>query len=589
MKKFSHQSDIFELSKFRRRLVLISLLFFLITLFGRALYLQQFQKNMLQNYGDSFIIKNEVLHSNRGKITDRNNHLLAVNSPTYDVGISLSVNNNLNKLANKELKNKLEKLASILQINKDQLISKIESKSKGFMYIKRGISPLKEQRLSKLNLNGLVLDKKYQRFYPEKEYSAHVVGHTNRDGVGNEGLEKKWDSTLKAEKGHKKVLVDGNKRIIDDLQDFKIPKNGADIALTLDKRLQHSAYESLTKYIKRYEAQSGSVILLDAKNGDILAMTNYPSYNPNLNSKTSKKDLDHMRNRSITDSFEPGSTMKPISIAFALEQNKVTANEIIDTNNGLMKVGRREIKDAHPSKELSVQDIVKVSSNVGASKIGSRLSKKELWSIYNKFGFGKKINIGMPGESAGKLHMHDMWADADHATLPYGYGLSVNLLQLAQAYTVFANEGRMVVPKIYLDQKPNIGERVLSKKTSNQMKLFMQSVVEDEDGTGTKARIPGYSVAGKTGTAKKVINGVYEKEYVASFVGMAPSSNPKFIMAVMIDKPQGESYYGGTVAGPVFKEVMKDALKLYDIPYDRKVNKKPTNKNSQKIIEDAKL
>ncbi len=576
MKKFSHQSDIFELSKNRRRVVLSLILLLFLMLFSRALYLQQIKKDFLQNKGDGFSVRNEILHSYRGKIYDRNHKLLAVSSPTYDVGLVIT-----NNITNENILD----IATILKINEKNLQQKIKNKNKGFIYIKRSVSPESAKKLSELKIAGLNLDKQYRRFYPNRESAAHIIGKTNLDGIGNEGLEKQWDSILTGEKGHKKVVIDGGRRIIDDLHDFKLPKNGSDIFTTIDSRLQHTAYESLKKYIERYEARSGSAVLVDAKNGDILVMANYPSYNPNA----SVTNLDAMRNRSVTDTFEPGSTLKPISIAYALEKKKVGTNEIINTNNGLLKVGRSYIRDDHPENELTIKDVIKTSSNVGASIIGTRLTPKELWGAYDKLGFGKKIHSQIPGEVSGKLRTYTSWRDIDHSRMPYGYGLSVNLLQLTQAYTIFANDGVVLKPRLYANEEIKVGEKVISPNVSKKMRAFMQAVVEEDGGTGGKAKIPGYTVAGKTGTAKKVINGQYVNQYVASFVGMAPSINPKFILAVMIDDPSKDSYYGGTVAAPVFKDIMKDALKLYDVPYDKELNENLMNKMVKPQTGDAKL
>ena len=576
MKKFSHQSDIFELSKNRRRVVLSLLLLLFLMLFSRALYLQQIKKDFLQNKGDGFSVRNEILHSYRGKIYDRNNKLLAVSSPTYDIGLSIS-----NNITNENIRD----IATILKINEKNLRQKIKNKNKGFIYIKRSVSPESAKKISELKIAGLNLDKQYRRFYPNRESAAHIIGKTNLDGIGHEGLEKQWDSILTGEKGHKKVVIDGGRRIIDDLHDFKLPKNGSDVFTTIDSRLQHTAYESLKKYIERYEAKSGSAVLIDAKNGDILVMTNYPSYNPNA----SVTNLDAMRNRSVTDTFEPGSTLKPISVAYALEKKKVGINEIINTNNGLLKVGQTYIRDDHPENELTIKDVIKTSSNVGASIIGTRLSPKELWGAYDKLGFGKKIHSQIPGEVSGKLRAYTSWRDIDHSRMPYGYGLSMNLLQLTQAYTIFANDGVVLKPRLYANEEIKVGEKVISPNVSKKMRAFMQAVVEEDGGTGGKAKIPGYTVAGKTGTAKKVINGQYVNQYVASFVGMAPSINPKFILAVMIDDPSKDSYYGGTVAAPVFKDIMKDALKLYDVPYDKELNENLMNKMVKPQTGDAKL
>ena len=314
-------------------------------------------------------------------------------------------------------------------------------------------------------------------------------------------------------------------------------------------------------------------------------MTNYPSYNPN----GVVKSYDSMRNRAITDLFEPGSTLKPISVAYAMEKKKVKHNEIIDTKDGFTKVGGRVIKDDHPQDQMSVKEIIQKSSNVGATKIGRRLESKELWGLYNKLGFGVKINVGMPGESNGHLSDYSNWKEIDHATLTYGYGVNMNLLQLVKAYTVFANNGLMIKPKLYKNDNFVETERVLGASTSKIMKDFMKSVVEEEEGTGTKARIPGYTVAGKTGTARKYDNGEYSKDYFASFIGMSPSSEPRFIAAVIVDTSTKKSFYGGTVAGPIFKDVMKNALKLYDVPYDKEINENLMNKVVKPKVDDVQL
>ena len=589
MKKFSHQSDIFELSKNRRRVALSLILILFLILFSRALYLQQIKKDFLQNKGDGFIVKNEVLQSYRGKIYDRNNKLLAVSSPTFDIG--LSVSHKLPKKHNDQIADNLSKeniteISKILKTDEKLLLNKIKNKKKGYIYIQKRASPEIEKKLTAMRIPVLNFEKKYTRYYPNREASAHVVGKTDLNGLkGTEGLERQWDSILKGEKGHKKVVVDGIKRVIDDLNDFKLPKNGSDIITTIDNRLQHIAYEALKKYIDRYEANSGSAILIDAKNGDILVMTNYPSYNPN----GVVKSYDSMRNRAITDVFEPGSTLKPISVAYAMEKKKVKHNEMIDTKDGFIKVGGRIIKDDHSQDQMSVKEIIQKSSNVGATKIGRRLESKELWGLYNKLGFGAKINVGMPGESNGSLSDYSNWKEIDHATLTYGYGVNMNLLQLVKAYTVFANNGLMIKPKLYKNDNFVETERVLSASTSKIMKDFMKSVVEEKEGTGTKARIPGYTVAGKTGTARKYDNGGYSKDYFASFIGISPSSDPRFIAAVIVDTSTKKSFYGGTVAGPIFKDVMKNALKLYDVPYDKEINENLMNKVVKPKVDDVQL
>jgi cell division protein FtsI (penicillin-binding protein 3) len=348
------------------------------------------------------------------------------------------------------------------------------------------------------------------------------------------------------------------------LQEVKIPKDGKDIRLSIDKRLQHSTYQSLEKAVEKHEAKSGSAILIEAKTGQILAMVNYPAYNPNSPIISNK----YLRNRVMTDVFEPGSTIKPISIAAALEQNVIKPHSKINTYSGFIKVGKRTITDTHKNGVLTVKQVIQKSSNVGATIISQKISSKKLWTIYNDFGFGSKTGVQFPGEVSGKLKGFKGWKEVEHATMSYGYGFNASLAQIVRSYIPFANKGVLKPLTLFKSDDAVVGKRVLSVKTSNQVLNMMESVVSI-DGTASQAMIQGYRVAGKTGTAKKLnSNGDYGNKYIGSFVGLAPASKPKFVMAIMIDEPTKQGYYGGVIAGPVFKDVMSYALKIYSIPQD---------------------
>lgn len=558
MKQFNHQSDIFELSAIRRRILLSVFVLTFIGLFFKAVYLLHAEKENLQKRGNNLSVRNEVLQSYRGKIYDRNNELLAVSILSFDLGI------NKYRDINKESE-KYEQLARILNIPKKE-ISRIEKNNQNkFFYLKRTISAEQAKEISNLKITGIVLEKNYKRFYPGRESAAHIIGRMNIDGKGSEGLEKQFDNLLSGEQGYKKVLVDGKKRIVDDLKDIKLAKDGSDIKITIDRRLQHQTYQALMSQVEKHDADSGSAVLIDAKSGEILAMSNYPSYNPNA----SVKNFEFMKNRVLVDVFEPGSTMKPFAISAALELKKLDHNEIIPTPGGFIEVSGKKIRDDHPHDSYSVREVIKYSSNVGASKIGYRVEPEKLWSFYDKLGFGKKVNVNLPGETSGFLRAYNRWMESDHYRINYGYSINVNVLQLAQAYTVFANSGSIIKPKLIIDNNTATkSEKVFSDKTANLILGDLVSVVHEKGGTGNVIKIPGYVIAGKTGTAHKYVNGSYDRGYYSSFVGLAPAKDPKFIMAVVIDNPKAISHYGGAVAGPVFKTVIKDALKLYDIPND---------------------
>ena len=559
-KKIKKNHEFFELSKFRRRFMLLVLLTLFFILFSRAFFLQGMQKDFLQQEGFERSNRNIKLYAYRGKIYDRNNQILAASETV----MSITLEPNRVKFKNGDKK----KLANLLGIKIKSLNKKLKTK-KNHIYLKRKVDLEIASKILALQISGISTEKDYRRSYPDQEISAHVVGFAGNDGNGLEGVEYKKNDYLSGTHGYKTILIDRRGRVVDNLSEVRVPVDGKDVHLTIDKRLQHIAFQSLKKTINDSEAISGSAILIDSKTGEILTMVNYPSFNPN---ERMRKRSPFVKNRVITDAFEPGSTLKPISIAAALEKKVVSVNTKIDTGNGFYKVGRTQITDTKPHGIISVKEILQTSSNIGVTKIAEKLSKKYLWQTYSNFGIGNLTGVNFPGESKGVMRDYSLWKERDHFSASYGYSVSTTIAQLARAYTPFANKGEIKNLRLYKGDPIKIGQRVLSIKTSEAVLKIMESVTE-EGGTAIQASIPGYRVAGKTGTARQFIKGVGygkpgERKYNASFVGIAPASNPKFIMAITIEDPSKGSNYGGVVAGPIFRRVVSEALKIYSIPQD---------------------
>ena len=571
IKKRKTKPEFFELSNFRRRFTILILLTLFLTLFSRAFYLQTMQTDFLQAKGGDITNRKEELHAYRGKILDRNNELLAASTPVETIVVNLP---DLTITLDQK-----KRLASLLEMHQKTLSKRLDKRGKHTIYLKRSLSPKIAGKVMALKIPGIYTLKEYDRFYPGKEASAHVVGFTSIDGDGLEGIEMYANKILSGVPGFRKVLKNRSGKIVDDLQDIQIPIDGKDIKLSVDKRLQYSSYKALEKAVEKHGALSGSSILIDAKTGEVLAMTNYPSFNPNP--KASSRDTEYIRNRVVTDMFEPGSTIKPITVSAALKDNIVKPDDLINTFEGFYKVRKGfTVRDTKSYGLITVKEVIQKSSNIGTTQISQKLKPKYLWKVLNEYGLGKKTGIEFPGEVKGVIHHHKNWGESEQATISYGYGISSSLIQLAQAYTVFANQGEIKPITLFKTDGPVIGRKVIDKRTSNQMLNILESVITPE-GTGILAKIPGYRVAGKTGTAKKSSKGGYGNKYIGSFIGIAPVSNPKFILAVMIDEPSIDGYYGGVVAGPAFQSIMSDALKLYSIPQD---GKKIAPSSDQKMV-----
>ncbi len=527
-----------------------------LVLAGRAVDLQLLRKETLQEHGDARYLRVVTVPAHRGKVSDRNGEPLAVSTPVSSVWANPSV-----LIGQASRWADLEKL---LAMEPGQLKKTIEPRrSREFVYLKRHIDPELAEQVMDLDIEGVSLQSEFRRYYPTAEVVAHVIGFTNVDDVGQEGIELAMNEQLKGEPGAKRVIKDRLGRIVENVEGIKEAYDGKDLSLSIDRRIQYVAYRELKKAVEKHKARSGSVVVLDSQTGEILAMVNQPSYNPNNRSGLKGE---YYRNRVVTDLFEPGSTMKPFTIAAALESGAYTPATVVETAPGYYKVGRNTVRDVHNYGTLDVSGVIRKSSNVGASKIALSMEPEVLWSMFSRLGFGQSTRSGFPGEVVGRLNSYRDWHEIEQATLAFGYGLSVTSLQLAQAYQVLASDGlkRQIT---LLPGSNGFTEQVMSVITARQVRTMLESVVEE--GTGKRAQVKGYRVAGKTGTVHKSdVGGYAEDRYLAVFAGMAPASHPRLVTVVMINEPRGGDYYGGVVAAPVFAAVMRDSLRLLDIAPD---------------------
>jgi cell division protein FtsI (penicillin-binding protein 3) len=558
------EKTFFELSGVRRRWILVLFLAGFLTLIVRALYLQGLNKGFLQEKATATSNRIISLAADRGKITDRNGNILALSTPVF------SVNANPKIAKVKMTKEQRIQLETILKLSSNEIDDKIFNSTKENVYLKRRVPPSDADQIKALKIPGIGFENDFQRFYPAGEVTANLVGFISMENVGVEGIEKAQNRSLSGIAGRRKVLKDKLGRFVDDIDDIKLPQEGNDITLSIDRRIQYLTYRELAKSIEDHKAQAGSAVVIDAKTGEILALANLPTYNPNnLNAGNGPT-----RNRAVTDVFEPGSTMKPFVVSAALDSGLVRSTQNIDISAGFMKIGSFTIHDAHaePGRlSMTVSEVIAKSSNVGAARIGLMQEPRNLWGTLNKVGFGMRTNIGFPGEVGGVLKNYKNWGIVGQATLSYGYGgVNLTLLQLAQSYTVFANDGELKPITLYKRNEAVMGTKVFKKETVKTMVEMMESVIED--GTGSNAKVKGYRVAGKTGTAEKLNNGKYEKnKNIGSFVGLIPATNPRIIMAIMIDEPTVGSHFGGAVAAPVFSNVMTGVMKILNVPQDNKL------------------
>jgi len=546
-----------------RRWFLLSLMgLAAVVLMWRAVDQQIFENDFLKNEGQRRFLRVLEISAHRGMITDRQGSPLAISTPVDSIWANPRVLSPDRRT--------LAPLAKLLKMKTDELRQLLARRSsRSFVYLKRRINPDMAARVSSLvkekGMRGVGLQREYRRFYPGGEVFAHVVGFTNVDDQGQEGTELAFEQWLQGIPGRKRVIRDGHARTVRDVESIREPQSGKDLALSLDRRLQFLAYRELKRAVKLNQAKSGSAVILDVRSGEVLAMVNQPAYNPN-GSKRGKPG--RFRNRALTDVFEPGSTMKPFTVAAALETGRYHPGTLIDTGPGYIKVGRNRVRDHKKLGVIDVATVLQKSSNVGSSKIALDLTGEQMYGLYSKVGFGKSTDTGFPGEADGQLTPHQRWARIDQATLSFGYGLSVTTLQLARAYAVLAADGvNRPISLLRIEDAP-AGERVMRATTARALRSMLERVVSSE-GSAPLAAVPGYRVAGKTGTVKKSIGGKYaDDRYLAIFAGMVPASDPRLVMAVMIDEPGGKKYYGGQVAAPVFSTVMAGALRLLNITPD---------------------
>ncbi len=531
----------------------------------RAADLQIRNKDFLQNQGDVRHMRTVEVPAYRGAIIDKSGEPLAISTPVDSIWL-----NPKELLAQPEF---IPALAKAVDINVKDLKIKLEQKKqKEFIYLRRRVDPQIAERVKKIDAPGVGLQREYRRYYPSGEIAGHVTGFTDIDDNGQEGLELAYDNWLQGSAGAKKVIKDRYGRSVENVENIKSPSEGRELKLSLDKRVQFIAYRELKKAVTKHKARSGSAVVIDAQSGDILAMVNQPSYNPNNRSEFKGNKY---RNRAVTDQFEPGSTIKPLAIATALDLGIINPNTKFHTAPGTMRIGKNTIKDTRNYGEINVKTILAKSSNVGVSKIALSMSPDKLVNTLYSVGFGVDTGSGFPGEASGQLVAKERWHDIERATLSYGYGVSTTALQLAQAYTVFANEGKLKRVRIVDDEQQRIqDEQVFSQKTAGQVLKMMEMAAGDE-GTAPLAQVANYRVAGKTGTVKKSIAGGYsDDKYIAVFAGVVPVSKPRFVMVVMIDEPSNGDYYSGKVAAPVFSEVMADVLRLMNVAPDKLAKRK---------------
>ncbi len=546
-----------RLPAWRSRTLLLVFLVLFAALVARAVYLQGMNHDFYRQKGEerySHVVK---VSEHRGMITDRNGDALAISTPVESAW--------LNPRDAKLSRHDVARLARVLDIPPEEIKKSAAMRDRGFVYLKRGIPPEVANKVVALGIKGVSLEREYRRYYPVAEVAAHVIGYTGIDDQGQEGIELAYDDVIAGVPGKRRVIKNRLGQIIENVGSVRASRAGSDIALSLDNRIQSRAYAELKRAVIDNKAKGGGIVVLDVITGEVLALANYPSFNPHNRAHLASE---RARNRAITDLFEPGSTLKSFTVAAALESRLVEPDTIVDTTPGHYKVGAKTVRDVHPHGVMTVSEIVQKSSNVGAAKIGLALKPEQLWRMFRSAGFGAPPNSGFPGEGSGKLRPYASWKPIEHATMSFGHGISVSLLQLARAYTIFASDGELKpVSLLKLDAVPP-GERVISAENARHVRAMLETV-SHEGGTATRAQVAGYRVAGKTGTAHKIENGSYSPDkYVASFIGFAPASRPRLVIAVMLDEPGAGEHFGGVVAAPVFSQVMADALRLLSVPRD---------------------
>jgi cell division protein FtsI (penicillin-binding protein 3) len=549
-----------RLPDWRSRAVLFALFGAFAALGARAVWLQGMSTQFLQKQGASRYERTLELPATRGKIMDRNGQVLASSLPVKAVwAIPEDV-----LAAPPE---KLRQLARLLEMPEAELRKKLDS-DRTFVYLKRQVEMDTIAKIEKLGIDGLDTRKEYKRFYPQGEVMAHMVGFTNVEDAGQEGIELAQQKNLVGQAGSRRVIKDRLGRIVEDVGLSREPHDGKEITLSIDSKLQYVAYQSVKDAVAKFNAKAGAAVVLDVHTGEVLALANWPTYNPNDRSHLTGEQL---RNRVITDTFEPGSTLKPFTVSLALDKGLITPNTLFDTGNGRYQIGPNTIHDTSAHGVITVSQIIQHSSNIGTSKISQMLSSQDMWEMFTKVGFGQAPRFGFPGAAAGRVRPYKSWRPIEQANMSFGHGISMSLLQLARGWLIFARNGDLIPLSFQKVTEPPVGQQIISPKTAAEMRAMVESVVSPE-GTAPQAQIAGYRVGGKTGTAQKVIDGHYSQtHYIGSFAGIVPMSNPRFVIAVMIDDPIGAGHWGGTVAAPTFATLAASALRAATIPPDSSV------------------
>lgn len=545
----------------RSRFVLGMLGLAFLALAGRAAYVQLIGNDFFLDQGNARFARTLELPANRGRILDRNGTILATSVEAQSVwAIPEDV----------DLEDpQLSAVARVLGMPLADLKRRLEvNKKKSFMWVQRQVDTPVALKVKELGVKGIHLRKEYKRQYPEGEAAAHVVGFTNVEDLGLEGVELTFQQQLSGQSGSRRVIKDRLGRVVEDVRDVIPPVDGQDVQLSIDSKVQFFAYEKLRAAVQQHKAQAGSAVVLDALTGEVLALANYPSYNPNDRRNLTGEQL---RNRALTDSFEPGSTLKPFVTALALDKGLVRPNSPIDTSPGTITISGATITDAHPYGVLTVAGVIQKSSNVGTVKLAMQLQAREMWETYTQAGFGRKPQLPFPGATTGRLRSYKNWRPIEQATMSYGYGISASLFQLAQAYTVFARDGELVPVTLLKNEVPAHGVRVFSQANALEVRKML-ALAAGPQGTAQRAQTVGYSVGGKTGTThKQEGKGYATRKYRSFFVGVAPIEQPRIVVAVMVDEPSAGQYFGGLVAAPVFSETVQQTLRVLGVRPDMSV------------------
>lgn len=544
----------------RSKFIVAAIALAFLGLASRAAYVQVFGNDFFQRQGEVRFTRTLELPASRGRILDRNGLILASSVPAPSIwAIPEDVDATAPQLA---------ALALLLEMPLAELNKKLANEDKNFVWIKRQVDDPVAQKITAMGIKGLYQRKEYKRQYPEGETAAHVVGFTNVEDRGQEGIELTFNKELSGRAGSRRVIKDRLGRVVEDVREQVPPQDGKDIQLSVDSKVQFVAYQKLRDAVMRHKAKAGSVVVLDTVTGEVLALANYPSYEPNKRQNLTGEQL---RNRALTDTFEPGSTMKPITVAIALEAGRITPGTMIETAPGRFNIGGFTISDTHNYGALTVEGVIQKSSNVGALKIAQKMKPHEMWDTYTALGYGQKPKIQFPGAVTGRLRPWKTWRPVEQATMSYGYGLSASLFQMAHSYTSFAHDGQVIPVTMLKSSEPAVGVKVFSADNARAVRRMLQMAAAP-GGTAPLAQTIGYSVGGKSGTAhKQVGKGYASNKYRAWFTGMAPIESPRIIVAVMIDEPSDGKYFGGLAAAPVFSEVVQQTLRMMGVQPDMSV------------------